>query len=68
MLVPSRMMRPRPISSGTPISGSGTPTPSPRGKRTADGASSIATQVATMCMRSASSPAAMMTKPGRQPR
>ena len=52
----------------TPASGNSTPTPSPRGKRTADGVSSIATQVATMWTRSASSPAAMMTKPGRQPR
>jgi hypothetical protein len=34
---PSRIMRPLPISSGTPRSGISTPTPSPRGKRKAIG-------------------------------
>ncbi len=67
-LVPSRMIRPRPISRGTPRSGISQPTPSPRGKRKAEGRSSIATEVATMWTSSASSAGAMITKFGRQPR
>ena len=65
---PSRRTRPLPIGSSTPSRGNATPVPSPRGYRTADGPSSIAAAVATMCRSSASSAAAMMVKPGRQPR
>ena len=63
--LPSRIIRPLPISKTSGIVGISTPTPSPRGKRNAIGPASCAAAVATMRTNSASSAAAITTKPGR---
>ncbi|MNX91322.1 hypothetical protein D3C86_1233970 [compost metagenome] len=65
--VPSRTMRPLPISSGAASSGISTPTPSPRGYLNAEGRSSMAREVEIMAASSASSAAAISTMPGRAP-